>query len=1067
MPILLGLTSMVLVLLFFSTDYSADFKQHWSEEKDRLIQLAANHPDSLSGKEAGHALELKSPFDPQLLIFKDGELDFFLSHWLSHEKFQPGTERLQVRQRENMTTLEVWSEGIGEKEYNYHLILPFQYEDPSLQNEFWEYKFSKYLPVRYTVQVVGNSFEIEPDRPVRSSLLKQLAGLSMVFLFLGLVWVLIRYSVKWYDELIINPLFLAIPALVVLAFRLVLELSFIKDFTQSIPLFQHHTPVWGLGDNLGYLLIDIGLIFSLSLLILNAPIRKWWGAVNPGIKALASVASYFCLLMMWMFFSYSVGSLINHSDINIDLEEVFKLDQYSFILLIGVMMYLLAVFFICLKVAELIENFKIPLANRVLALATAAILSLPIFLYADFGIPPFPFYLAVFLFFFLLDLFTEKKSPGYPWIAFWLLILSGFVAAMLFSFTIVSDIDNRVEAAAHFTEEAEGAEELDWYDTVDGLRQSGEMNYDYAIYRNGGQVWSSTSVYPGRITEELAEAVEGELIRLNYRSEMVFDLDIDDSANHQLVIGKYSADFLKPFSLFSYVFFILVLVTILLVLVNERFTFLPKKWNIRLPRANSLRRKIQLIIISLTLASFILVSVVTIFFFKVNTEREKMELLKGHYEYLEDHFLYSPNFSEVGLRSQLRKISNDRKIRIGYYQKNEGEAGYLRKGDPAVDQFPVFLPESLVVDRESTILLPEGFNRNYPSMEVILGPMTFPQSSAFFLIGQDPVYRHKSIGFTDFLSTLLNVYLFLFLLSGVLAFVFSEGITQPLVKLRESLNKIKLGTENEPLEWDNEDEIGVLIKDYNRIIKEINESVKLLAITEREVAWREMAKQVAHEIKNPLTPMKLSIQHLQFASGRDRGDIKPLIDRTSATLIEQIDNLSRIASEFSNFAKMPEAQNEKVNLNDVVRSAHDLFRNREDMNIELVLPIDDIYVFADKNYLIRVLTNLMKNSLQAIPMDRRGKITIKLHRKREVVLIQVEDNGTGIPEEMQDKVFKPNFTSKNSGTGLGLAISQNIVEAFHGRIFFETVPDEGTSFFVELPLMRVEGNLDPEVRVDL
>ena len=1069
LPVALFLAIVSFILLFYSTDHRSEFEDHWKSEMDQLNEWAATFPESGSELKEFRSKGVSDFYEPQLLVYKNGELEYFLSNWLSLPEGNEVGESPTIIHREELYTAE-WSarDSVGETEWRYHLIIPLKFEDDILQSQFWQSKFPTLVEIGYDVDVVNQQLSITADGPIRSALLKQMAGISIILLFMSLAFLMIRKSIRWYDELITNPFLLFVPVVIVLGFRLILEMDFVAEFTKSMPLFEKSTPVWGLGSNLGYLLIDIGLLFTFSLLVLNVPIRKWWGEVNPGIKAFSSVLSYLGLLLLWMFFGYSVGSLILNSDINIDLEEVFKLDHYSFILLFGIMVYLLSVFFICLKVAELIENFKIPLSNRILALVTASILSLPIYLYVDPGIPAFPFYLVMFLFFFLLDLFTEKKSPGYPWIAFWLLILSGFVAAMLFSYTIISDSDRRAELAANFTEVQNNYDAPDWYAAVDQQRRSGEMNYDYAVYKSGTLLWSSSAVYPVEMAEKLSASESGDMVRLDARSEMIFLLSDEEEkdAGVQLVIGKYSADFLKPFSLFSYVFFLLVLVVILMVLINERLPFLPGKWNVKIPRATSLRRKIQLIIISLTLASFVLVSVVTIYFFNVNTQRDKVELLKGHYEYLYNYFIQSPAFSELGIQSQLNRISRDRKIRIAYY-KRTGDV-VQKTVQTTSGEFPVYLPLEYIQENSGKHGLNRGVNRHYPQLDVLIGGVPGnAELQNYFAVGQDPIYRYKSIGFTDFLSTLLNVYLFLFLLSGVLAFLFSEGITQPLVKLRESLNKIKLGQENEPLEWDNEDEIGVLIKDYNRIIKEINESVKLLAITEREVAWREMAKQVAHEIKNPLTPMKLSIQHLQFASKRDDRDIQPLIDRTSATLIEQIDNLSRIASEFSNFAKMPEAQNEKVNLNDVVRSAHDLFRNREDMKIELILPIDDIYVFADKNYLIRVLTNLMKNSLQAIPMEREGEITIKLYRKREVALIQVKDNGTGIPDEMKDKVFKPNFTSKNSGTGLGLAICQNIVEAFHGRIFFETRLDVGTSFYVELPLMRMEGNLEPGQRVSL
>ena len=307
-----------------------------------------------------------------------------------------------------------------------------------------------------------------------------------------------------------------------------------------------------------------------------------------------------------------------------------------------------------------------------------------------------------------------------------------------------------------------------------------------------------------------------------------------------------------------------------------------------------------------------------------------------------------------------------------------------------------------------------------------------------------------------FMGTLLNVYVFLLLIAGAMAIVITNSITRPIARIGEKLKEFKLGKRNEPLEWQSKDELGELIEEYNSLILKVEESAEKLAHQEREGAWREMAKQVAHEIKNPLTPMKLSIQYLLHAYKSNPEDIAPLLKRVSATLIEQIDNLASIASEFSNFAKMPRADNQKLVVNDLVRSVFDFFNEGSELiDLNLELPNEQMFVFADKNHLIQVLNNLIKNATQAIPDHRRGNIIVSLTKREQTAVIMVKDNGTGIPEDKWNKVFVPNFTTKNSGTGLGLAISKNIIESVNGKIFFETELDEGTEFFVELPIVEV------------
>jgi nitrogen fixation/metabolism regulation signal transduction histidine kinase len=236
------------------------------------------------------------------------------------------------------------------------------------------------------------------------------------------------------------------------------------------------------------------------------------------------------------------------------------------------------------------------------------------------------------------------------------------------------------------------------------------------------------------------------------------------------------------------------------------------------------------------------------------------------------------------------------------------------------------------------------------------------------------------------------------------------------------------------------------------MVKELERSAGLLAQSERESAWREMAKQIAHEIKNPLTPMKLNVQHLQrtIQEGKDDPD---MVDRISATLIEQIDSLSAIANEFSDFAKMPRARNARVNLVTKLKSLLQLFETTDKARITLDLgDLKRVEVIADNEQLMRVFINLIKNGMQSIPEGRDGEVRIKLETDDDgPARITVSDNGKGIKEEIRDKLFQPNFTTKSGGMGMGLAISYNIIRSFGGRIWYDTILDVGTTFYIELP----------------
>lgn len=312
--------------------------------------------------------------------------------------------------------------------------------------------------------------------------------------------------------------------------------------------------------------------------------------------------------------------------------------------------------------------------------------------------------------------------------------------------------------------------------------------------------------------------------------------------------------------------------------------------------------------------------------------------------------------------------------------------------------------------------------------------------------------RNLNRDISNFMVTLINAYVLLLILTGFLAILISRGVNRSLRSIAEKLGDVRITGQNEPIPVGTRDEIGLLVEEYNKMIRELESSARKLAETERESAWREMAKQIAHEIKNPLTPMKLSIQHLQRAMKSGDPGAQELAERVSVTLIEQIDNLSSIASAFSSFAKMPHADNELLDLKLLTEGVIELFKN-EDVaaQFDFDSKMDRVLVYADKNQLISVLNNLIKNALQAVPDERKAKIAIRISDDKDSWLLAVKDNGSGIPDDLHSKVFVPNFTTKGSGSGLGLAIARRVIDQAEGKLWFETETDVGTTFFVRLP----------------
>ena len=308
---------------------------------------------------------------------------------------------------------------------------------------------------------------------------------------------------------------------------------------------------------------------------------------------------------------------------------------------------------------------------------------------------------------------------------------------------------------------------------------------------------------------------------------------------------------------------------------------------------------------------------------------------------------------------------------------------------------------------------------------------------------------------SSLMVNLINIYGLLFVLGSFLALFLAYPITSSITLIIEKIKKTNIGTTNEPIEWSRKDEFGLLVNEYNKMLKALDESTKKLARSERESAWREMAKQVAHEIKNPLTPMKLSIQQLQRAFKSNRPDLDKLVDKVSATLVEQIDNLSHIASAFSDFAKMPKADNEVFNIGMILKKAVDLYQESGGVEVSFIDEAGtEPEVFSDKNQISRVFTNLIQNSLQSIQENRDGVIKVSLKTKDDDVIVSISDNGAGISEAISTRVFEPNFTTKSSGMGLGLAMARNIIENANGTIWFESEVNVGTTFFIRLPLRK-------------
>jgi signal transduction histidine kinase len=298
----------------------------------------------------------------------------------------------------------------------------------------------------------------------------------------------------------------------------------------------------------------------------------------------------------------------------------------------------------------------------------------------------------------------------------------------------------------------------------------------------------------------------------------------------------------------------------------------------------------------------------------------------------------------------------------------------------------------------------------------------------------------------NLLATILNIYLILLVFISIAAWWMTNKITEPLLVLKNHFAEIALRKNNTVIEWETDDEIGSVVKEYNNMVLQLNENVEKLSQTEREMAWREMAKQVAHEIKNPLTPMKLNVQLLQQKIDLDEKQFKERFIKVSKSLIEQIDSLANIANDFSMFAQITKNKPSKIEVLELLENIISMFQSENDAAINMNTNAAKVYLYADRDHLIRVFNNLIKNAIQSYDENESKEVQIDVIVQDNILEIEIKDQGKGIPAELRDKIFQPYFTTKNSGTGLGLAMVHQMVESMKGEISFRNNSSKGTIF---------------------
>ncbi len=476
----------------------------------------------------------------------------------------------------------------------------------------------------------------------------------------------------------------------------------------------------------------------------------------------------------------------------------------------------------------------------------------------------------------------------------------------------------------------------------------------------------------------------------------------------------------------------------------------------------SLRSRIFITMIFLVVVASILIAGVTIYQYKEQSDdyhqkrlKRKEEQVKASISYVLQRTTYpvESRYLDLIFKDEIYKIANVQKVEFNLYDL---EGNLMKSSDPGRFENDTISQclAPLLLDELS--LSPE---KRYVEKKVTAGNQyqssyTYVVDTKFKPIGilnlpyiEDDSFNEMEL--LEFLKRLGFVYIFMLLIAIVLAYFISKYITRSLKAIGDKLHKTRLSKRNEKILLEEaSEEIHNLINAYNSMVDELEESAVKLARSEREQAWREMAKQVAHEIKNPLTPMRLSVQNFQRKFNPGSPDINNNVNEFSQTLIQQIDTLSSIASAFSSFADMPAQQKEILNLVEVTKLALDIFN--EDY-IRFNSPEEEIIVKFDRTQLIRVINNLVKNAIQAVSTDKEPGIVVSILSGEDNVQIVVEDNGIGISEENKSKIFEPKFTTKTSGMGLGLGMVKKIVETYGGSITFTSQLNEGTIFTITFP----------------
>ncbi len=608
------------------------------------------------------------------------------------------------------------------------------------------------------------------------------------------------------------------------------------------------------------------------------------------------------------------------------------------------------------------------------------------------------------------------------------------------------------------------------FNQVQDIASDLNTNYAYAVYNKGKIInHFNTYSFPSQLDRNQIPDFEFSYRNVGAYNELLYN----SGNNKQVLVVKRNTWFIEAVTLFAYLFcsflFIILLFHVGSYVVIARFNFRELRKMLRL----NIRSQIQATIIFLSVFSFLVIGVATVSFFILRFNQSNEDRLSKSIQVMANEVNSKMNslqaFDDVpdnlGVRSELEKtiaeISDLHNVDINYYNL---------QGNLVISTQPYIYNKHLL----SAKMEPRAYRelRNRHSIRYLQSEKigSFEYLSIYMPLADESGnnYAYLNIPYLNsqselnqeisgFLATLINLNAFIFLVAGAIAFFLTSRITDSFSLIGKKMQEMNLGKINEEIRWNRNDEIGMLVDEYNKMVKKLEQSAQALARSEREGAWREMARQVAHEIKNPLTPMKLSIQYLQNAIQRGAPNVKELSENMADTLIEQIDQLSKIAGDFSQFANIGNARMERFDITEVLSSLIRLYSANPRIQIEWYKDEGRYEIYSDRVQMSRLFTNLLQNAIEAnVHPERKVKVAIKQQLEPDHIRISLRDESGGIPDNMKADIFTPNFTTKSSGTGLGLAICKGIVEKANGQIWFESAEGVGTVFYIRLPKADIE-----------